>query len=69
MYAFTRLHSMVQRYEGGSNFKELLIGNYDLYERKREEPMQLTLFDLYGEENQNCEKILKEAIVPCNLKK
>lgn len=35
MHAFTRPHSMVQRYEAGREFPELLIGNYDLYERDR----------------------------------
>lgn len=35
MHSFTRPHSMVQRYDAGREFPELLIGNYDLYERDR----------------------------------
>lgn len=48
-FAFSRIHSMVQKYEAGKEFPELLIGNYDLYERERGKPMQLTLFDRDGE--------------------
>ena len=43
-YSFKRVHSMVQKYEAGREFPELLIGNYDLSERKNNEPCQLTLF-------------------------
>ena len=43
-YNFKRVHSMVQKYEAGKEFPELLIGNYDLSERKNNEPCQLTLF-------------------------
>ena len=43
-YGFKRTHSMVQKYEAGREFPELLIGNYDLSERKNNEPCQLTLF-------------------------
>ena len=43
-YSFKRVHSMVQKYEAGKEFPELLIGNYDLSERKNNEPCQLTLF-------------------------
>lgn len=68
---FSRTHSMAQRYEAGKEFKELLIGNYDLYERERNKPKQLTLFnicsDLSDEEN-DYEKILKECIVQCRIK-
>ena len=49
LFDFSRVHSMAQRYEAGKEFKELLIGNYDLYERERGKPMQLTLFDRDGE--------------------
>lgn len=41
---FSRLHSMVQRYKAGSQFEELLIANYDINERRRNEPIQLSLF-------------------------
>ena len=44
-FDFTRLHSMVQRYEVGREFPELLVANYDLYEREKAKPDQLTLFE------------------------
>ena len=40
----SRLNNMKQRYEGGSLFGELLIANYDMRERERQQPAQLTLF-------------------------
>ncbi len=64
IFDFSRMHSMAQRYTAGKEFKELLIGNYDLYERARGKPRQLTLFS----EPQNefdYEKILKESLVIC----
>lgn len=68
LFDFSRTHSMAQRYEAGKEFKELLIGNYDLYERERYRPLQMTLFEEY--ENQfNYEKILKESIISCKIRK
>ena len=64
---FSRQHSMAQRYEAGKEFKELLIGNYDLYERERNRPKQLTIFNRY--EDFNYEKILRECILSCKIKK
>ena len=58
---------MVQRYEPGKEFKELLIGNYDLFEREQGKPKQLSLFDVYGEEHYDYEKILKESIIQCRM--
>lgn len=55
VFDFSRTHSMAQRYDPGKEFKELLIGNYDLYERERRKPRQLTLFE--------DKEILKERIV------
>lgn len=70
IFDFSRTHSMAQRYEAGKEFKELLIGNYDLYEREREKPKQLTLFDGYGiDGSQDYEKILKECIISCKIKR
>ena len=43
---------MVQKYAPGKQFGELLIGNYDLSERARREPSQMTLFD-YGRQTEN----------------
>lgn len=74
LFDFSRTHSMAQRYEAGKEFKELLIGNYDLYERQKAKSAQLTLFDIYGGTDggdMECdyEKILKECIVQCRIKK
>ena len=73
IFDFSRTHSMAQRYEAGKEFRELLIGNYDLYERERAKPKQLTLFDLhgnmFGDEDYDYEKILKECIISCKIKK
>ena len=44
-FDFKRVHSMAQKYEAGKEFPELLIANYDLFERERQKPYQLTLFD------------------------
>ena len=72
LFDFSRTHSMAQRYEAGKEFKELLIGNYDLYERERSKPAQLTLFDVYGNtpggEGYDYEKILKECIIQCKIR-
>lgn len=65
LFDFSRTHSMAQRYEAGKEFKELLIANYDYYERENAKPKQLTLFDIYGDENYDYEKILKESIISC----
>ena len=45
VFDFTRVHSMAQRYEAGKEFKELLIGNYDLFAREKSKPAQLA-FDI-----------------------
>ena len=60
IFAFSRPHSMAQRYEAGKEFKELLIANYDLFERINNQPKQLTLFD-NAEKYDNYTKILKES--------
>lgn len=68
LFDFSRVHSMAQRYEAGKEFKELLIGNYDLYERERAKPQQMTLYDCYGEHTDcDYEKILKECIISCKM--
>lgn len=69
VFDFARTHSMAQRYEAGKEFKELLIGNYDLYEREKAKPQQLTLFEIECENaNFDYEKILKECII-CKTQK
>lgn len=69
VFDFSRTHSMAQRYEAGKEFKELLIGNYDLYEREKAKPKQLTLFETESENtNFDYKRILKECIV-CKTQK
>ncbi len=68
IFDFSRTHSMVQRYEAGKEYKELLIGNYDLYEREKAKPQQLTIFELQDNGDFDYEKILKECII-CKIQK
>ena len=65
IFDFTRTHSMAQRYEAGKEFKELLIANYDFYERVKNLPLQMNLFD--DAEKFDYMKILKECIITCKL--
>ena len=37
-FRFQTVHSMAQKYEAGKEFPELLIANYDLFERERQQP-------------------------------
>ena len=67
LFDFSRTHSMAQRYEAGKEFKELLIGNYDLFERERAKPRQMTVFDICGID-EDYEKTLKECIITCKIK-
>lgn len=41
----TRINNIKQRYDPNCQFPELLIANYDLRERSRSAPTQMTLFD------------------------
>lgn len=41
----TRINNIKQRYDNGAQFPELIIANYDMYERGRREPAQMTLFE------------------------
>ena len=41
----TRINNIKQRYDPNCQFTELLIANYDLRERSRSVPTQMTLFD------------------------
>lgn len=62
-FDFTRLHNMKQRINAGEQFPELLISNYDMYERQRNKPLQLSLLDLTIEQQIDLEQILKECII------
>ncbi|MFI3254535.1 MAG: DNA adenine methylase, partial [Eubacteriales bacterium] len=46
MITHERLNNIKQRYDANSQFGELIIANYDVYERKNEEPVQMDLFQL-----------------------
>ncbi len=65
IFDFSRIHSMVQRYEAGRQYPELLISNYDMYERQRSKPLQLTFPN--GDEEFDYDKILKECIISCKI--
>ena len=54
---------MKQRINAGEQFPELLISNYDMYERQRSQSFQLSLLDLTSEEQVNIEQIMKECII------
>ena len=43
-YDFKRVHSMVQKYDPGKEFPELLIANYDLHEKAKNFSWQIDLF-------------------------
>lgn len=59
--AFERKHSMAQKYEPGKQFPELLISNYDLLERDKAMPYQLTFFD--SNKDTDINTIFKEKII------
>ena len=43
--AYTRISNIKQRYDGGAQFPEILIANYDMQERGLSVPSQMNLFD------------------------
>ena len=47
--AVSRLNNLAQRYEGGCEFPEVLVTNYDPKELERSQPRQLQLFEFQGE--------------------
>ncbi len=61
---FKRIHHMAQRTNPGTQFGELLIGNYDLLEREKDLPEQLSMNEMMGQPI-DVEQILKERIIPC----
>lgn len=56
---FTRTHSMAQKYEAGKKFHELLIANYDILEREKSMPYQISFFE--SGSNEEISNILKES--------
>ena len=61
---YTRAHTMAHRTKAGAQFGELLIGNYDLLERERQKPEQMSLAEMMGLTT-DPKTILKERILPC----
>ena len=64
---FKRAHTMAHRTKPGTQFGELLIGNYDLMERERAKPEQMSLSDMMGLPNDQ-KTMLKERILPCRTR-
>lgn len=65
-FDFKRVHSMAQKYEAGKEFPELLIANYDMFEREKAKSAQLSLFELCDMDETNCNyEKLKECIIRC----
>lgn len=50
---------MAQKYEAGKKFHELLIANYDILEREKSMPYQISFFE--SGSNEEVFKILKES--------
>ena len=61
---FKRVHTMASRSSPGSQFAELLIGNYDLLEQERDKPAQMSLDEMMGLPVDH-EKRMRERILPC----
>ena len=59
--SFSRVHSMAQKYEPGKEFHELLIANYDILEREKNKPYQLTIFD--SGESAEVSNLLKGSVI------
>ena len=60
-YDFKRVHSMVQKYDPGKEFPELLIANYDLSEKARNFSLQIDLFTPI-EAIKDIDTIMKESM-------
>lgn len=50
--AVTRINNLAQRYEGGCEFPEVIITNYNPRERENMEPIQMNLFSFGAEEEE-----------------
>ena len=47
--SFTRINNLAQRYDGGCEYPEVIITNYDPTERQQAESRQMNLFDYQNE--------------------
>lgn len=59
--AVTRINNLAQRYDGGCEFPEVIITNYNPGEQARAVPRQLDLFSLYEEEEEDGYEILGQT--------
>lgn len=64
-FDFKRAHSMVQKYEAGKEFPELLIANYDLFEQRKSQSVQISIFDEIDSAFVPSEQFWKECIIRC----
>lgn len=62
--AVTRINNLAQRYEGGCEFPEVIITNYDPGERAASQPHQLHLFDMGGGEEADSYRIAEALSGP-----
>ena len=60
-FDYKRSHSMAQRYDAGKEFPELLVANYDMYERQHAKPSQLML--VYKAKSEKYAKIIAKTII------
>ena len=58
--AVSRLNNLAQRYDNGCEFPEVLIANYDMEERRKSQPVQMSLFEMFGEEKKGSRNKRKE---------
>lgn len=56
--AVTRINNLAQRYDGGCEFPEVIITNYDPGELERSKPQQLHLFSLCGGDEEDHYEII-----------
>ena len=47
--SFTRINNIKQRYDNGAQFPEILISNYDMQERRDNNPSQINIFEMNNE--------------------
>ena len=59
--AVSRINNLAQRYEGGCEFPEVLITNYDPEEQERAKPRQLDLFGMWQDNGAEEYQVTAEA--------
>ena len=66
--AVSRLNNLAQRYEGGCEFPEVLVTNYDPKELERSRPRQLQLFEFQGEPVYKLVDEKGRVLIPQNIR-